>query len=53
MFLCKNLGTKKDPKYFLGKDYGIECWTSSHLKWSLLVAVPSLVIWGKFTYNFT
>jgi hypothetical protein len=28
------------------EDYDTECWTGSHLKWTLIVDLPSLFLWG-------
>ncbi|CAI2380707.1 unnamed protein product [Moneuplotes crassus] len=41
-FRCVNLG---DNSYATRIDTAIECYSSSHLKWCILIAVPILAIW--------
>ena len=45
-FRCTNLSNTNEPIYYLEKDYEMQCWESTHLKWVLIVALPALIIWG-------
>ena len=45
-FRCKNLSNLSNPVYFLDQDYEMQCWESTHLKWVLFLALPSLILWG-------
>eukprot|EP00347_Sterkiella_histriomuscorum_P023866 403333113 len=42
LFSCMSF---EDGKSYLRKDMSIQCWTSSHLKWSAGIAIPILLVW--------
>ena len=45
IFTCFNC-EKIDDDLYLDIDMSEECWTGSHLKYSMLVALPALIVWG-------
>jgi len=45
MFRCKNYTSDSDPVYYMKGDSETECWTSLHLFWSLVIALPNFVFW--------
>lgn len=42
LFFCMTLD---NGQQWLQEDLQIQCWTSDHLRWSLSIGLPSLVIW--------
>ena len=42
MFTCYTVGDHQ----LMYSDMNIECWTPSHLRWSLLVALPAMLAYG-------
>ena len=45
-FSCENLYKEDSPIYYMAKDHDVECWSTGHLLWSLLFALPLLLLWG-------
>lgn len=46
-FKCVNLGDDENPETYLEADTDIKCWDGNHLKYALMAALPSIIIWGK------
>ena len=44
MFGCKKIDNNAD---YLVEDYRIECWTQTHLRWILFLALPVILLWGN------
>ena len=45
LFQCINLYREDSPLYFMIQDYDIKCWEGAHLKWTLGLGIPSLLLW--------
>jgi len=45
LFQCLNLYREDSPQYYMVKDYDIKCWEGPHMKWTLAIGIPSLLLW--------
>mmetsp|Transcript_38898 Transcript_38898/g.34581 ORF Transcript_38898/g.34581 Transcript_38898/m.34581 type:complete len:133 (+) Transcript_38898:1434-1832(+) len=46
MFECENLYREDSPIYYLKEDYNVECWTTEHILFISLFALPLLIFWS-------
>jgi hypothetical protein len=40
------LGTASNPEIVVDGDLDLVCWGPVHLKWTLVITIPSIIIWG-------
>ena len=45
VYKCTNLGDPDKEAMFLESDYEVVCWSSEHVRFILIVALPSFLIW--------
>ena len=46
MFQCKNLYRRDVQEYYLNIDYETKCFDSNHIKWSFVLGLLNISLWG-------